>query len=104
MVTTKATAEELGSGDLKRLLISYSGPAIAAMMASSLYNVIDRIFIGQGVSALAISGLAITMPVMNLSAAFGAMIGANEFVCCIWCDDWCRRCYADLHQNGARRL
>ncbi|MBE6330388.1 MAG: MATE family efflux transporter [Bacteroidales bacterium] len=77
MATTKATAEELGSGDLKRLLISYSGPAIAAMMASSLYNVIDRIFIGQGVSALAISGLAITMPVMNLSAAFGAMIGAG---------------------------
>ena len=77
MATTKATAEELGSGDLKKLLISYSGPAIAAMMASSLYNVIDRIFIGQGVSALAISGLAITMPVMNLSAAFGAMIGAG---------------------------
>lgn len=69
--------KELGTGDVKKLLIDYSGPAIAAMMASALYNVIDRAFIGQGVSALAIAGLAITMPVMNLSAAFGAMIGAG---------------------------
>ncbi|MBR4713658.1 MAG: MATE family efflux transporter [Paludibacteraceae bacterium] len=69
--------KELGTENVRQLLISYSGPAIAAMMASALYNVIDRAFIGQGVSALAISGLAITMPVMNLSAAFGAMIGAG---------------------------
>lgn len=69
--------KELGTENIRKLLISYSGPAIAAMVASSLYNVIDRIFIGQGVDALAISGLAITMPVMSLSAAFGAMIGAG---------------------------
>ena len=69
--------KELGTENVRQLLISYSGPAIAAMMASALYNVIDRAFIGQGVCALAISGLAITMPVMNLSAAFGAMIGAG---------------------------
>lgn len=69
--------KELGTENVRKLLISYSGPAIAAMMASALYNVIDRAFIGQGVSALAIAGLAITMPVMNLSAAFGAMIGAG---------------------------
>ena len=69
--------QELGTENVRQLLISYSGPAIAAMMASALYNVIDRAFIGQGVCALAISGLAITMPVMNLSAAFGAMIGAG---------------------------
>ncbi len=67
----------MGSADVRRLLLEYSGPAIAAMMASALYNVIDRVFIGQGVSALAISGLAITMPIMNLSAAFGAMVGAG---------------------------
>lgn len=69
--------KELGTQDVKKLLISYSFPAIIAMMASALYNIIDRIFIGQGVDALAISGLAITMPIMNLSAAFGAMIGAG---------------------------
>lgn len=67
----------LGTADIRKLLIEYSGPAIVAMMASALYNIIDRIFIGQGVSAYAISGLGVTMPVMNLSAAFGAMIGAG---------------------------
>ncbi len=75
--SSSSASQLLGTADIKKLLLQYSGPAIAAMMASALYNVIDRIFIGQGVSALAISGLAITMPVMNLSAAFGAMIGAG---------------------------
>ena len=69
--------KELGTRNVRELLVEYSGPAIAAMLASALYNVIDRAFVGQGVSALAISGLAITMPIMNLSAAFGAMIGAG---------------------------
>ena len=77
MSNSNSSAAVLGTGNIRKLLIQYSGPAIAAMMASALYNVIDRMFIGQGVSALAISGLAITMPVMNLSAAFGAMIGAG---------------------------
>lgn len=69
--------KELATQDVRKLLFSYSLPAIIAMMASALYNIIDRVFIGQGVDALAISGLAITMPIMNLSAAFGAMIGAG---------------------------
>ncbi len=67
----------LGTGNIKKLLREYSGPAILAMMAQSLYNIIDSIFIGHGVGALALSGLAICMPIMNLSAAFGAMIGAG---------------------------
>lgn len=67
----------LGTGNISSLLIQYSGPAIAAMMASSLYNIIDRMFIGHGVGPLAISGMALTMPLMNLSAAFGAMVGAG---------------------------
>ena len=72
-----ASPAELGRGDLRKLLLAYSGPAILAMMASSIYNIIDSIFIGHGVGALALSGLAITMPIMNLSAAFGAMVGAG---------------------------
>ena len=48
------------------------------MVASSLYNMVDSIFIGQGVGPLAISGLAITFPFMNLSAAFGAAIGVGS--------------------------
>ena len=48
-----------------------------AMTAASLYNIVDRVFIGQGVGALAISGLAITFPFMNLTAAFGAGVGVG---------------------------
>ncbi|MCQ2209954.1 MAG: MATE family efflux transporter [Paludibacteraceae bacterium] len=77
MSNSQTSTTILGTGNIRKLLFEYSGPAIAAMMASALYNVIDRAFIGQGVSALAISGLAITLPVMNLSAAFGAMVGAG---------------------------
>jgi Na+-driven multidrug efflux pump len=47
------------------------------MTASSLYNITDSIFIGHGVGALAISGLAITFPLMNLSAAFGSLVGVG---------------------------
>ena len=60
-----------------KLLFSYSIPAIIASTASSLYNIIDRMFIGQGVGAYAISGLALTFPIMNLSAAFGTLVGAG---------------------------
>lgn len=67
----------LATGNIKKLMLEYSAPAIAAMLTTSLYNIIDSIFIGQGVGALAIAGLAITMPIMNLSAAFGAMVGAG---------------------------
>lgn len=73
----KSSPAILGTGNIKKLLWEYSGPAIVAMMASSLYNIIDRIFIGKGVGSLAISGLALTFPLMNLAAAFGAMIGAG---------------------------
>jgi putative MATE family efflux protein len=69
--------EALGHASIKKLLFEYGGPAIVAMTASSLYNMVDSIFIGQGVGPLAISGLALTFPVMNLSAAFGAMVGVG---------------------------
>jgi len=52
-------------------------PAIIAMTASSLYNMVDSIFIGHGVGALAISGLALTFPLMNLAAAFGSLVGVG---------------------------
>ena len=73
----QAAPTSLGTESIRKLLIQYAGPAIIAMTASSLYNMVDSIFIGQGVGALAISGLAITFPVMNLSAAFGAMVGVG---------------------------
>lgn len=73
----KQATLELGTKPVGKLLVQYALPAIVAMTASSLYNMVDSIFIGQGVGALAISGLAITFPFMNLSAAFGAAIGVG---------------------------
>ena len=69
---------ELGSKPVGKLLFQYALPAIIAMTASSLYNMVDSIFIGQGVGALAISGLAVTFPFMNLSAAVG--VGASSYI------------------------
>lgn len=68
---------ELGSEDIGKLLFQYAMPAIIAMTAASLYHITDSIFIGHGVGALAISGLAITFPFMNLAAAFGSLVGAG---------------------------
>ena len=65
----------LGEKSIPKLLVQYSLPAIIAMVVSSLYNIIDGIFIGQAVGADAISGLALTNPLMAISAAFGAMVG-----------------------------
>ena len=74
----KQATLELGTKPVSRLLMQYALPAIVAMVAASLYNMVDSIFIGQGVGALAIAGLAITFPFMNLSAAFGAAIGVGS--------------------------
>jgi len=71
----------LGTQPVGSLLLRYALPAIIAMVASSLYNMVDSIFIGQGVGALAISGLAITFPFMNISAAFGAAVGVGASTC-----------------------
>lgn len=60
-----------------KLLIQYSIPAIIGMTVTSLYNIIDSIFIGHGVGPLAISGLAITFPLMNLVIAFCTLIGVG---------------------------
>jgi putative MATE family efflux protein len=67
----------LGTESVWRLLLQYAIPSVIAMTAASLYNITDSIFIGQGVGALAISGLAITFPLMNLAAAFGALVGVG---------------------------
>ena len=67
----------LGTENVGKLLMQYAIPAIIAMTASSLYNITDSIFIGHGVGALAISGLALTFPLMNLAAAFGSLVGVG---------------------------
>ena len=75
--TKNAIPTELGTEKIGRLLKQYALPAIIAQTASSLYNMVDSIFIGQGVGPLAISGLAVTFPLMNLSTAFGTLVGAG---------------------------
>ncbi|MBR5395090.1 MAG: MATE family efflux transporter [Bacteroidaceae bacterium] len=68
---------ELGTKPIGALLWQYSLPAIIAMVASSVYNIVDSIFVGQGLGDEAISGMAVASPFMNLSAAFGAMVGVG---------------------------
>lgn len=72
-----STPESLGTRSIGRLLIQYSVPAIIASVATSLYNIIDSIFIGRGVGAMAIAGLAITFPLMNLVVAFVTLIAVG---------------------------
>lgn len=78
---TQKSPKELGTEKISKLLMMYAIPAVIAMTASSLYNMVDRIFIGRigsgAEGALALSGLAVTFPIMNLSAAFGAMVGVG---------------------------
>lgn len=72
------TPQELGTEKIGKLLIRYAVPAMIAMLASSLYNIVDRAFIGHGVGPMALSGLAVTFPLMNLSAALGSMVGVGS--------------------------
>ena len=67
----------LGTEPIGKLLLRYSLPAIIGMMVNGLYNVVDRIFIGNipGVGPLAITGLGVTMPIMTIILAFGMLIG-----------------------------
>ena len=77
----KQAALALGQKPVGQLLWQYALPAIVAMTASSLYNIIDRAMIGQIVGPEAIAGLGITFPFMNLSAAFGAAVGVGSSTC-----------------------
>lgn len=75
----KSVPSELGTKKISTLLKEYAVPGIIAMTASSLYNMVDSIFIGHipGEGSLAISGLAVTFPIMNLSAALGTLVGVG---------------------------
>ena len=68
---------ELGSKSVSKLLVQYSVPAIIASVATSLYNIVDSIFIGRGVGPMAIAGLAITFPLMNLVIAFCTLVAVG---------------------------
>lgn len=67
----------LENDKISRLLVYYAIPAVIGTMVNALYNIVDRIFIGQGVGPLAISGLTLTFPIMLFLQAFGMLVGAG---------------------------
>ncbi len=73
-----SSADKLGREKIGKLLLAYSIPAIVGMLVTSAYNIIDRIFIGQGVGAMAISGLALTLPLMTGVTAIGTLVGVGS--------------------------
>ena len=68
---------ELGTQPVRSLLMKYALPGIIAMTATSLYNMVDSIFIGHGVGAMALSGLTVAKPFMDICAAFGSLVGVG---------------------------
>lgn len=76
-MSSAAVPVELGTKKISSLLKDYAVPAIIAMTASSLYNMVDSIFIGNGIGPLAISSLGVCFPLMNLSTAFGTLVGVG---------------------------
>lgn len=73
-----ASINELGNGNVKELLWRYALPAIVGTMVNSLYNIIDRIFIGHWVGDDALSAIGLVLPIMNLTAAVGMLVGAGS--------------------------
>lgn len=69
------SSSRLGTLDIKKLLIQYAVPSIIAMTAASLYNMVDSMFIGHGIGAEGLTGLSLTLPLMNISSAFGSLVG-----------------------------
>lgn len=78
MSTTTTLTNNLATDDISKLIWKYSIPSIIGTVVMSFYNIVDRIFIGQGVGALAISGIALTFPFMILLMAFGMLVGAGS--------------------------
>ncbi len=69
--------KRLGEESISRLLLTFSIPAIVGMMVNTLYNIIDRMYIGniKEIGQLAITGVGITMPIMTIILAFGMLVG-----------------------------
>lgn len=73
---------DLGTAPIGRLAAGFMVPSLVGTLANTLYNIVDRIFIGQGVGAMALSGLALTFPIINILTAFGMLVGAGAAALC----------------------
>ena len=71
-------SKELGQAPVGKLLWKYFVPAIIGVLANTLYNLVDRVYIGRGVGALALSGLTVTFPIMIIAMAFGMLVGMGS--------------------------
>jgi putative MATE family efflux protein len=72
--------EELESANIGRLMLKYFIPAFIGVFVNALYNIVDRIFIGQGVGAEALSGISVIFPIMLIMMGFGMLIGIGTGV------------------------
>lgn len=77
-ITWRLEHERIG-----RLLLHYAMPAVIGTMVNALYNIVDRIFIGQGVGPLAMAGLTLTFPILLFLQAFGMLIGGGGCDACL---------------------
>lgn len=71
-ITWRLEHEKVG-----RLLLQYAIPAVIGTMVNALYNIVDRVFIGQGVGPFAMAGLTLTFPILLFLQAFGMLVGAG---------------------------
>ncbi|MDR2596819.1 MAG: MATE family efflux transporter, partial [Treponema sp.] len=75
MTDTNPATDRIGKDSIGRLLINFSIPAIIGMLVNAVYNIVDRIYIGQGVDALGIAGIGLVMPVMMIIQAMSMLVG-----------------------------
>ncbi|MDR2574848.1 MAG: MATE family efflux transporter, partial [Treponema sp.] len=68
-------ADRIGKDPIGRLLLNFSIPAIIGMLVNAVYNIVDRIYIGQGVDALGIAGVGLVMPIMMIIQAMSMLVG-----------------------------
>jgi len=71
-------ASRLGTEPISKLLLNFSIPAITGMLVNALYNVVDRIFVGQGVNEIALGGLSLVLPLMTIGMAFSMLFGIGS--------------------------
>ncbi len=70
-------SKQLGQEKISKLLVTFSVPAVVGMVVNALYNIVDRIFVGQGVDSLGIAGITIGFPIMLVTMAFSMLIGVG---------------------------
>ncbi|HOG19608.1 MAG TPA: MATE family efflux transporter, partial [Salinivirgaceae bacterium] len=80
MDTKSKNIKLLGEAPIRKVLWKFFLPAFTGVVVNSLYNIVDRIFVGQGVGAMALTGLSVVFPIMIIITAFGMLIGVGSGV------------------------